>query len=136
MPPKYPTSQQHAYGTETIPTNNSLDSPTKGEIALWRAVIIQALADAQSNDQKIEIRYHKARAIAWLLGGSADFHTVCLSANLSPEYIRECTKKIIAEQRKKKPQSVTKNNNTTKKKTPEKKQNSLLHFPLKKHQKA
>jgi len=61
----------------------------EGECALWKAVITQALMDAGSNSFKTEAIQEKRRAIQWLLSGDDDFITVCLHANLDPEYVRE-----------------------------------------------
>jgi len=67
----------------------------KGEVALWKAVITQALMDAGSNSNKRQMKYDRAQAIAWLSGATQDFITVCSLADLSPEYVREKSKKAI-----------------------------------------
>lgn len=64
-------------------------NPVKGEMALWSAVITQALMDAGSKSKKAEVRKEKAKAIRWLLGNSMDFHIVCLNAGLNPVYVRQ-----------------------------------------------
>lgn len=58
-------------------------------IALWKAVITQALMDAGNNFKKKEYKTIKARAISWLDGKSDDFKDVCEMAGLEPEYIRK-----------------------------------------------
>ncbi len=68
---------------------SDLDSPVKGEIALWRAVITQALIDAGSNSVKREMIYERNQAISWLTNKSKDFIEVCELAQLDPSIIRE-----------------------------------------------
>lgn len=74
---------------------NNGDGLIKGEMALWRAVITQALMDAGSNSRKPEARQEKARAIHWLLGNSEDFAAVCLNAGYEPRYVREQAYKAV-----------------------------------------
>jgi len=71
------------------------DDNKKGEVALWRAVITQALMDAGSNSAKKEMRYEKAQAIAWLAGNSKDFKQVCVMADMEPEYVRSKAKEAV-----------------------------------------
>jgi hypothetical protein len=63
-------------------------SPVRGELALWRAVITQALMDAASNSAKMEAKHEKSQAVCWLTRYSEDFKTVCDFADYSPDYIR------------------------------------------------
>lgn len=64
-------------------------NPVRGETALWKAVITQALMDAGSQSNKNEAQHDKAKAIRWLLGNSEDFVTVCLNADLDPQSVRK-----------------------------------------------
>src|SRR5688572_29489715 len=68
-------------------TIDEAHNPVRSEIALWRAVITQALMDASSGSQKMEARHEKRRAIHWLLSDREDFETVCHFADLSPSYV-------------------------------------------------
>jgi hypothetical protein len=61
---------------------------TRGEQALWRAVITQALMDAASGSLKMEAKYEKSQAKCWLFGFSEDFKTVCDFAGYTPDYVR------------------------------------------------
>lgn len=70
-------------------------NPVKGEVALWTAVITQALMDAGSESRKPEAQHEKAKAIRWLLGNSEDFQTVCQNAGLDPNNIRQKAMKAI-----------------------------------------
>lgn len=67
----------------------------RGEQALWRAVITQALMDANSNSAKSEMQYEKRQAAAWLRGGGRDFYTVCHCADLDPAYVRERARRVL-----------------------------------------
>lgn len=61
----------------------------RGEIAMWRAVITQALMDATSQSSKVEIQYEGRKAAVWLEGRNNDFHVVCRLAQMEPDYVRE-----------------------------------------------
>lgn len=74
---------------------DSKNSAIRGETALWRAVIVQALVDAKNNSDKTEQKYEQARAIAWLSGTSKDFALVCQFAELEFEYVKEKISKVI-----------------------------------------
>lgn len=69
---------------------------TRGEQALWRAVILQALEDAVSNSCKTNEKYHKTQALHWLEGTSKDFLLVCDYAGLSPEYVKKKIKHALS----------------------------------------
>jgi len=70
-------------------------NPTRGEQAMWRAVITQALMDAASNSKKPEALYFKGEALHWLLEGGQDFSTVCYYAGLEPDYVRRMAKQAL-----------------------------------------
>lgn len=69
---------------------------TKGEEALWKAVIAQAMLDALTNNRKPEFIQYKHEAMHWLTGGSKDFFEVCERAGLDPDYVRIRAKKAFA----------------------------------------
>lgn len=81
----------------------------RGEQALWRAVIVQALMDAGSNSQKMEARYEKSQAICWLSTYSEDFKVVCDFAGLSADYVRTKSLKAMARGCKWRAESTRKN---------------------------
>lgn len=69
----------------------------RGEIALWRAVITQALTDAFSQSSKVEMQYESRKARVWLEGRSDDFHTVCSLAQMPFDYVRERSMRALAD---------------------------------------
>ncbi len=69
--------------------------PVRGERALWRAVILQALEDAASNTQKPAGKYHKIEALNWLEGRGEDFAMVCDLAGLLPKDVRCAAKRAL-----------------------------------------
>ena len=71
-------------------------NPVRGEMALWQAVITQALMDASCNSHKYEAKLEKLKATRWLLGGGKDFIAVCHHAGLEPSYVREKVRQALA----------------------------------------
>lgn len=69
--------------------------PIRSEVALWRAVIVQALMDAASRSRKPDAMYHKNEAAAWLTGGGRDFALVCEHAGFNPFYVRRMAKRAM-----------------------------------------
>ena len=70
----------------------------RGELALWRAVILQALEDAVSNSNRARDRHIKTDARYWLEGTHPDFVTVCDLAGYHPPEIRRLIKRALANQ--------------------------------------
>lgn len=68
---------------------------TRGERALWRAVVLQALEDAASNSKKPTDQYHKLEALHWLEGRSGDFVTVCDLAGFMHKDVRAAAKRAL-----------------------------------------
>jgi hypothetical protein len=93
---------------------------TNGELALFRAVIVQALADATTyrvphgpragsqasadptHRERVErsreriIDANRDHARAWLLGNSEDFREVCHMAGLDPDAVRVKAEEMAA----------------------------------------
>lgn len=59
----------------------------KSEIALWKAVILQALVDLQSNSKKKIANTYRIKALMWFNLKNQDFITVCNYAGLDPKYV-------------------------------------------------
>ncbi len=68
----------------------------RDEESLWKAVIMQAMVDAVTCNDKPECNQHKLEAIDWLTHGSVDFIDVCIRAGLDPNSVRFRAKKAIA----------------------------------------
>ncbi|MEQ1706626.1 MAG: hypothetical protein ABL867_11745 [Rickettsiales bacterium] len=91
----YKNSSHKKHSTESFIWLEKACNSARGEMALWVAVITQAIMDARSRCKKSESIYQKHEAICWLTGGSKDFNDVCLCAGLNPDYVRHKAKKII-----------------------------------------
>lgn len=61
----------------------------KSEIALWKAVILQALVDLQSNSKKKIANTYRVKALMWFNLKNEEFLTVCNYAGLDPKYVYE-----------------------------------------------
>lgn len=61
----------------------------KSEIALWKAVILQALVDLQSNSKKKIANTYRIKALMWFNLKNEEFLTVCNYAGLDPKYVYE-----------------------------------------------
>lgn len=67
----------------------------RGERAMWRAVIVQALMDASCGSKKPEALQNKQEALIWLRGTSRDFATVAYHAGFTPEYLRRMVQEAL-----------------------------------------
>lgn len=70
-----------------------------GEGALWKAVIMQAIVDAVSNNKDRKYKSIRLKAIAWLTSEDEDFERVCRWADLDPVYVRRKALKAIKNSR-------------------------------------
>jgi hypothetical protein len=61
---------------------------SNSQLALWRAVILQAFVDLLTNSEKLEDQIAKRFARSWILGMSQDFKLVCSMAGYNPYYVR------------------------------------------------
>ncbi len=66
----------------------------KGEIALWKAVILQALVDLQSNSKKKIANTYRIKALMWFNLKNEDFIQVCNWAGLDPAYVYQRARKV------------------------------------------
>lgn len=90
-PEKSKKRAPHYSGWQDGPYNT-----TKGEEALWKAVIAQAMVDALSSNRKQEFIQYKNEAIRWLTTNSKDFLDVCERAGLDANYVRIRAKRAFA----------------------------------------
>lgn len=70
------------------PENEASDSDLTGCVALWRAVLAQAVMDAKSRRTKPEYFHIRHTAVFWLLENETDFNMVCDFAGLDPQRTR------------------------------------------------
>lgn len=68
---------------------------TRGERALWIAVITQAMLDAHSRSSTPESHYYKHQAMHWLTENRRDFFFVCELAGLEGSYVRRKFKQSL-----------------------------------------
>jgi hypothetical protein len=75
-------------------------SPVSPHLALWRAVILQAIIDARTHSLAPEAVAAKHSAINWLRLGNQSFRAVCDLADCSPHQVMASihTPKTIASQ--------------------------------------
>ncbi len=66
------------------------------ELALWRAVLTQALMDAGNLSQQYELRLEREKARRWLLGNQHDFAFVCWMAGYDPRDVRAKARAALA----------------------------------------
>ena len=59
----------------------------KSEIALWKAVILQALLDLQTTSKKKIANTYRVKALMWFNLKNDEFLTVCNYAGLDPKYV-------------------------------------------------
>ena len=57
------------------------------EISLWRAVILQACVDLQSQSQKKLSNTFRVKSLLWFNGKNENFKEVCSNANLDYKYV-------------------------------------------------
>ncbi|MDD2839887.1 MAG: hypothetical protein PHY80_02030 [Rickettsiales bacterium] len=66
----------------------------RGEIALWKAVILQGLIDLQSNSKKKIANTYRIKALMWFNLKNEEFLQVCNWAGLDPTYVYQKAKKV------------------------------------------
>lgn len=71
-------------------------------VSLWQSVIVQALYDAAGSGQSPERKLQRAEAFSWFsekgLGGEiSDFEMVCDLANMDPQKVIKCAKRVKSE---------------------------------------
>jgi hypothetical protein len=71
------------------PEPDAGNSDNDGCVALWRAVLAQAIMDAKSRRTKQEYGYIRNTAIFWLLENTVDFTMVCDFAGYEPDATRK-----------------------------------------------
>ncbi len=77
---------------------NFSDSP---DLALRRAIILQAIIDSSSTSELPCIRNHEREARAWIFGNSNYFQRICYEAGFEPSFIIKITRETIKINKKK-----------------------------------
>lgn len=68
----------------------------KGEIPLWRAVVMQALEDLELPSSNTKYRRWSRQATKWFMDADENFNVICECANLSPEKVLTVAYGIIS----------------------------------------
>lgn len=66
------------------------------DVALRKAIIMQAISDATSIARDIKAIKAKYEAHLWLLDGGEDFNQICIEADLDPQFVRDVAREEIA----------------------------------------
>lgn len=78
--------------TYELPVNDDIN--IKGEIALWKSVIMQALVDISSKSNKKMAKVYRLKSGKWLNSRNQDFLRVCSYAELDPDYVLQKAEQI------------------------------------------
>jgi hypothetical protein len=71
-----------------------------GEVALWRAVIIQSLADLKLPTTNKKYRSWLRQAIKWFNDADSDFYMVCELANIQAHSVLQQAHHLIVSREK------------------------------------
>lgn len=74
--------------------NNDAEYVYKGELSMWRGVIIQALRDAKLPKTNKRYRIWRLQALEWLNLENEDFILVCLLAKLPCDVVLSALRSI------------------------------------------
>lgn len=69
--------------------------PRVPESSLWRAVILQALADACAHSMAPTAVLERERARAWFFEANEGFTQVCMLAGMNPDFVRRKAREAI-----------------------------------------
>ena len=64
------------------------------EIALLKAIILQAIIDSTNIATSNNARKGEVNAKAWIYGGSEEFNNICALVNYEPDYVRKIARDI------------------------------------------
>ena len=76
--------------------NQINDTQFNGSVALWRAVILQAVIDASTTAKRTERQIAKKSALKWFNKDNKDFLFVCSQAMLPVDYVLKKVEFAIA----------------------------------------
>lgn len=69
--------------------------PCVSEHSLWRAVILQALADACAHSESPTAILERQRARAWFFEPNEGFSQVCMLAGMNPDFVRRKAREAV-----------------------------------------
>lgn len=87
VPPALVLAMEHFHDAALAPRGVSIP-----EIALWRAVLLQAVSDAFGNfiaGEQQNHRFQKEKAVRFLTTSNPNLGRVCALAALDPDWVRE-----------------------------------------------
>lgn len=67
----------------------------RGEVSLWRAVVMQALIDCHTMSKRTEDQRARRDGFSWFCKKNPDFIKVCEHANMEPDYVLRRAKDAI-----------------------------------------
>lgn len=74
-----------------------IEAESRSTVALWRAVIMQALDDATMFGATSKAKLEISQARSWLLSPNQHFNEVCALADLEPSQVRLFARKRISD---------------------------------------
>ena len=76
---------------------NDYKNETRGEIALWRAVLLQAFIDLKTKSKKHVKKPIKREAVKWFRANKRDLMDVCALADYDYHMVAKKAEEILAE---------------------------------------
>ena len=76
---------------------NDYKNETRGEIALWRAVLLQAFIDLKTKSKKHVKKPVKREAVKWFRANKRDLMDVCALADYDYHMVAKKAEEILAE---------------------------------------
>lgn len=71
-------------------------SELPGEVALRRAIILQAIIDATNVGKNTNAQKLEKEAKEWIFEDNQNFRQICLEASMEPNHVRQIARDIIA----------------------------------------
>ena len=88
-------TEQNSIEVDQLYINNHQEEP-HGEIALWRAVVMQSLEDLTLSSSNKKYRRWRDQATKWFVDRDENFYAICECAGLSAEKVLNIASDIIA----------------------------------------
>lgn len=68
----------------------------QSDIALRKAIILQAIIDASNTSNNTELKKYENEAKNWIFGKDSSFCLICEQAGLAPDFVTKIAKELIA----------------------------------------